>query len=81
MRKTASLAPKRRVRPLLLALLWIWAACVFLVLDLFHNVPEFDGIRPRARVYRAMRHVGHRMVSLGSDLIDDECRQRTGDHE
>lgn len=53
---------KRRVRWTLLALLWVWAGCVFLVIDLFLNVEEFDGVRPRARMYRAMRHVAHEMV-------------------
>ena len=42
----------RRVRPLLLILLWTWALCVFMTLDLFRNVAEFDAIRPRARIYR-----------------------------
>jgi hypothetical protein len=52
----------RRVRPLLLVLLWAWAICVFLVLDLFLNVEEFDGIRPRSNLYRGMRFAAHRMV-------------------
>lgn len=58
----------RRVRPLLLVLLWIWAGCVALVLDLFLNVDEFDAIRPRAPLYRAMRTVAHEMV--GEPLLD-----------
>ena len=52
----------RRVRPLLLGLLWAWALCVFLILDLFLNVEEFDAVRPRARLYRATRFVAHKMV-------------------
>jgi HEAT repeat protein len=56
--------PKKatRVRKRLLVLLWLWAGCVFLVVDLFWNVDEFDGIRPRADIYRATRYVAHRMV-------------------
>jgi hypothetical protein len=50
------------VRPLLLVLLWIWALCVFLVVDLFLNIEEFDAIRPRASLYRGMRYAAHRMV-------------------
>jgi len=53
---------KRRVRPLLLVLLWVWAACVFVTLDLFLNVPEFDRLRPRARLYEAMRWSGHEIT-------------------
>jgi len=52
----------RPIRPLLLFLLWIWAACVFFICDLFLNVEEFDRARPRAQTYRAMRFVAHRMV-------------------
>lgn len=77
---------RRRVRPHLLVLLWIWAALVFVVLDLFLNVPEFDGIRPRAPLYRAMRMTAHELVnepyledapaitapSLGSALLATE---------
>ena len=37
--------PRRRgVRPLLLILLWVWAALVFVVVDLFLNVEEFDRV-------------------------------------
>jgi len=53
---------KKRVRGTLLVLLWIWAICIFVVLDLFLNVDEFDRIRPRARVYRSMRLAAHDMV-------------------
>ena len=45
----------RRVRPLLLVLLWIWAMCVFTVVDLFWNVQAFDGLRPSALLYQGMR--------------------------
>ena len=48
-------APRPRVRKTLLVLLWIWAACVFLTLDLFLNVREFDAVRPRAGISRGMR--------------------------
>ena len=51
-----------RVRLTLLVLLWIWAACIFLTLDLFLNVSEFDAVRPRAEIYRAMRYTAHAMV-------------------
>ena len=63
-------AEKRRVRPVLLVLLWIWAVCVFAVVDLFFNVEEFGGIRPRARLYRAMRYTGHRLV--GEPYLDGD---------
>ena len=53
---------KRRVRPLLLILLLVWAVLVFMVIDLFLNVGEFDGVRPRARLYRGMRKAAHEMV-------------------
>jgi len=52
----------RRVRFTLLALLWAFAATVFLVVDLFLNVSAFDEIRPRATLYRSVRYVGHSMV-------------------
>ena len=54
---------RRRIRPLLLVLLWIWAACIFMVVDLFKNVNEFDDIRPRARLYRGMRHAAHDLIA------------------
>lgn len=54
--------PSRRVRWTLLVLLWIWAACVFTVLDLFKNVEEFDRIRPDSRIYEGMRVAAHRMI-------------------
>jgi len=54
----------RRVRPLLLVLLWIWVIAVAVVVDMFWNVDEFDGIRPRAKLYRGMRIAGHSMVGV-----------------
>ncbi len=46
----------------MLVLLWIWAICIFTVVDLFRNVDEFDGIRPRSKLYRGMRVAAHKMV-------------------
>jgi hypothetical protein len=60
--------PRKRVRVTLLVLLWIWAGSVFLVLDLFLNVPEFDAVRPRAGFYWAMRKTAHDMV--GESMCD-----------
>jgi len=60
----------KRVRPLLLLLLWIWAGCILLVLDLFWNVDHLDGIRPRAQLYRVARHVAHEMVGEPVDGAD-----------
>ncbi len=60
----------RPVRPLLLFLLWIWAGCIALVLDLFLNVEEFDAIRPRAPLYWAMRSVAHGMI--GEPLANEQ---------
>jgi antitoxin component YwqK of YwqJK toxin-antitoxin module len=54
--------PRRRVRPLLLALLWAWAILVFVVLDLFLDVEEFDRVRPDAALYQGMRRAAHKMV-------------------
>jgi hypothetical protein len=54
--------PGRRVRPFLLVLLWIWAVLIFGVVDLFRNVPEFDRVRPKSRLYEGMRKAAHRMV-------------------
>jgi hypothetical protein len=65
----------RRVRPLLLVLLWIWAGCIALVLDLFLNVAEFDGVRPRAPLYQAMRWAAHEMV--GEPLLDEAATARS----
>jgi hypothetical protein len=54
--------PKPGVRWTLLVLLWAWALCMALVLDLFRNVEAFDRIRPDTRLYRATRFAAHRMV-------------------
>ena len=43
-------------------LLWVWAACVFVIVDLFWNVEKFDSARPRSSLYRGMRIAAHRMV-------------------
>lgn len=59
-----------RVRFRLLVLLWIWAACMFLLVDLFRNVPEFDGLRPDADWYRAARYAAHRMA--GEPWVGDD---------
>lgn len=67
----------RRIRPLLLVLLWVWAGCIALVLDLFFNITEFDGIRPRADLYRGMRTAAHNLV--GEPILDHETgRMRRG---
>jgi hypothetical protein len=63
---------RRRVRPTLLVLLWIWALCVFVVIDLFRNVPAFDRIRPSADVYRATRFAAHKLV--GEPYLDGGFR-------
>jgi len=55
-------SPRRRVRPVLLVLLWVWAILVFVIVDLFRNVPAFDRIRPTARLYEGMRKAAHEMV-------------------
>lgn len=68
----ADTGKKPRVRWTLLALLWFWALCVFVTLDLFRNVGAFDSIRPRATIYRAMRYVAHRMVQ--EPYLDDGFR-------
>lgn len=62
--------PVRRVRATLLVLLWIWTACVALVLDLFSSVSQFDGIRPRSALYRSCRQVAHELV--GEPLHDEQ---------
>ncbi len=67
---------KPRVRGTLLVLVCLWALCNFMVIDLFLNVPEFDGIRPRAQLYRAMRYAGHEMV--GEPYYDDHFRGADG---
>jgi hypothetical protein len=57
------------VRATLLVLLWFWAATMFLVVDLFLNVPAFDRARPRAPLYRAARIVAHEMV--GEPIVEE----------
>ena len=54
----------RRVRPMLLILLWIWVVTVAVVLDMFWDVEEFDRIRPRAKLYQGMRVAAHKMVGV-----------------
>lgn len=71
---------KRRIRPLLLALLWIWAALVFTVVDLFRNVPEFDRVRPTARFYRALRFTGHEMTGTPYLEADEFGALASGRH-
>jgi hypothetical protein len=58
----------RRVRPLLLILLWIWAACVFVTVDLFRNVSAFDAVRPRSPLYSNLRQAGHEIA--GEPILD-----------
>ncbi len=56
------------MRPLLLLFLWVWALCIFVTLDLFLNVSEFDAIRPKSESYRALRQRGHGLV--GEPYLD-----------
>lgn len=66
----AKMKPKpRRVRPLLLVLLWMWAGCIALVLDLFLNIAEFEEVRPRAPLYRGARIAAHDLV--GEPIVDE----------
>jgi len=65
--------PRRRVRPLLLVLLWIWAVCVFLVVDLFLNVRALDGVRPDSDWYRATRYAAHKIS--GRTYLDGGYRE------
>ena len=70
---------RKRVRPLLLVLLWVWAVCIFMILDLFLNIPEFDAVRPRASLYRGMRIAAHRMVGERSpdhDILASDANRR-----
>jgi len=53
---------KSRIRWRLLALLWVWALCIFAIVDLFMNVDEFESVRPRSGLYRGMRVAAHKMV-------------------
>jgi len=66
--KKSTRAPTR-VGLRLLILLWMWAGCVFLVVDLFLNAPGLDGIRPRSPLYRGMRMAAHEMV--GEPILVD----------
>jgi len=60
---------RRGIRPVLLVLLWMWALVMFLVVDLFFNVDEFDHVRPDAPLYRGMRKVAHDLVG---ERFEDE---------
>jgi len=53
---------RKRIRPVLLVLLWVWALCIFLVVDLFFNVNEFDAVRPRSSLYTGTRLAAHKLV-------------------
>jgi hypothetical protein len=53
---------RSRFRGVTLVLLWVWAILVFVVIDLFFNVEEFDAVRPRNSQYRAIRYVAHQLV-------------------
>ena len=61
---------KRRVGKRTLILLWAWVICMVVVIDLFLNVDELDGIRPRAEIYRGMRTAAHKMVGEPIDGYD-----------
>lgn len=63
----------RRIRPLLLILLWIWAVLVFVILDLFWTIDELDAVRPRASIYEGMRAAAHKMVG---EPLPQEFRSR-----
>lgn len=70
------------MRPLLLVLLLVWALTVFVTVDLFLNVPEFDKVRPRAALYRGMRIAGHEMVGepYWEDYSLPETRREAPSH-
>ena len=74
-------AKKKRVRWTLLVLLWAWALVMFLVIDLFLDVDEFDGVRPNSSLYRGMRRVAHRMVGTPYDdpMEETEATLRTAE--
>jgi HEAT repeat protein len=61
---------KSSLRRTTLVLLWVWAITVFMVVDLFLDVSEFDAIRPRARLYLGMRAAAHRMVDATYEQDD-----------
>jgi len=58
---------KKPIRWMLLVLLWAWALVMFIVVDLFLDVEEFDHVRPRTRGYRGMRRAAHEMVGTKYD--------------
>jgi antitoxin component YwqK of YwqJK toxin-antitoxin module len=60
--KTKGVPAKGGIRWTLVVLLWAWAVVIFVVIDLFLDVEEFDGIRPRVSTYRGMRRAGHELV-------------------
>ena len=67
----------KRVRPRLVILLWIWGLLMFVVVDLFRNVPEFDRVRPEWRTYQEMRLAAHRIVDEPLDFVTASPRRRT----
>jgi len=88
MRRIETKGQPPRVRWTLLVLLWVWAVLVFVTIDLFLNVKEFDGIRPRAGLYCGMRTAAHKMIgepTLDSNFVDSpalvraRARARAGD--
>jgi len=62
------MSKNKRIHPRLLILLWIWAILMFVVVDLFRNVPEFDRVRPEWHTYKKMRLAAHRLVDEPSDF-------------
>jgi hypothetical protein len=44
---------------------------VFLTLDLFLDISEFDEIRPRSGLYVDMRRAGHALVSPDQPVLKD----------
>jgi antitoxin component YwqK of YwqJK toxin-antitoxin module len=74
-RSDTSEAPRRRrVRGVLLVLLWVWAVVIFLIVDLFRSPEEFDRVRPDSRIYRGMQQAAH-------DLVGEEYRARLTEAE
>lgn len=65
----AGASATRRLGARILLLPLIWAVCVFIIAQLFSDVSEFDGARPRATPSDAMRQVRQEMV--GEPLNDD----------
>jgi len=60
-----------RIRWVLLVLLWAWALVIFVIVDLFSDVEEFDRIRPDSLLYQGMRSVAHEMVGEDAPVIVD----------